>query len=377
MRVLHLVKTAVGGTWALRQMEALVGLDTDVHVAIPEGPLVDKYRSAGVTVHLLQTDFPVTRPWHFRRLARRFRELVEQVHPDIIHSHFVGTTLTMRLALGPRNSPPRIFQVPGPLHLENAVFRNAELATAGACDYWIASCKWTRHRYHQSGVSPERTFLSYYGIDTSSFRRRPPGRLRQELSLSKDTRIVGMVAYMYAPRRYLGQSKGLKGHEDFIDALALVRRTRRDVVGVFIGGAWNGAHSYERRVRDYGKRRCGDGAIFLGTRSDVAELYSDLDVVVHPSRSENLGGALESLALAVPTIATNVGGFPDLVTDHETGWLVPPKSPTQITGAIMDAFSDPKRAAAMAKRGNERVRALCDLSKTAREVRQTYELLTA
>jgi len=358
-------------------MEALVGLDTDVHVAIPEGPLVDKYRSAGVTVHLLQTDFPFTRPWNFRPLARRFRELVEQVHPAIIHSHFVGTTLTMRLSLGRRNSPPRIFQVPGPLHLENAVFRNAELATAGACDYWIASCKWTRRRYHQSGVSPERTFLSYYGIDTSSFQRRPPGRLRQELSLSKDTRIVGMVAYMYAPKRYLGQSKGLKGHEDFIDALALVRRKRRDVVGVFIGGAWNGAHSYERRVRDYGKRRCGDGAIFLGTRSDVAELYSDLDVVVHPSRSENLGGALESLALGVPTIATNVGGFPDLVTDHETGWLVPPKSPTHITGAIMDAFSDPKRAAAMAKRGNERVRALCDLSKTAREVRQTYELLTA
>ena len=90
------------------------------------------------------------------------------------------------------------------------------------------------------------------------------------------------------------------------------------------------------------------------TRSDVAELYSDLDVVVHPSRSENLGGALESLALGVPTIATNVGGFPDLVTHHETGWLVPPKSPTHITGAIMDAFSDPQ---ASRRHGEERKRA--------------------
>ena len=48
------------------------------------------------------------------------------------------------------------------------------------------------------------------------------------------------------------------------------------------GGAWNEAYAYERRVRAYARRRCGDRVIFLGTRSDIADLYADFDVVCHP-----------------------------------------------------------------------------------------------
>jgi len=186
-----------------------------------------------------------------------------------------------------------------------------------------------------------------------------------------------MVAYMYAPKRYLGQSSGLKGHEDFIDALAQIIQTRNDVVGVFIGGAWNGADAYERRVRDYGRRRCGDAAIFLGTRTDVAALYSDLDVVAHPSHSENVGGAAESLALQVPTVATNVGGFPDLIVNGETGWLVPPRRPDRLADAILDALSNHERSATIAQNGHERARSLFDLGRAATEVRDVYEILNA
>ncbi len=378
MRVLQLIKTSVGATWALRQMRELVRLGVEVHAAMPaDGPLVPAYRDAGVTVHPGQYSLPVRQPHAWRGLFGSFRELVAAVEPDIIHSHFVGTTLTMRLALGRRHPTPRVFQVPGPLHLEHPLFRNGEIGTAGPSDSWIGSCRWTCDRYRRSGISDDRIFLSYYGSDLDEIRQRAPGRLRAELGLDATSPIIGMVAFMYAPKRYLGQTRGLKGHEDLIDAIEIVRRTRPGVRGVFVGGAWVGARAYERDVRDYGARTLGDHAHFLGNRTGVAELYADFDVVAHPSHSENVGGAAESQLLAVPTVASDVGGFPDLVIPGKTGWLVPSKRPDLLAGALMEALDDPAHAGALAAAGQKLARELFDIRRTARDITAIYETILA
>lgn len=376
MRVLHLIKTSVGAAWALRQVRELVKLGIEIHVAIPPGgPLVPQYEAAGAVVHLAQFALPIRYPQQWPRLFSHLRQLVECVKPDVIHSHFVGTTLTMRMALGRRHPTPRLFQVPGPLHLEHAFFRRAEIATAGPRDYWMGSCSWTRDRYIASGIPDDRVFLSYYGCDIDQFERRTPGKLRDELGLEPDTQIVGMVAFMYPPKRYLGQRRGLKGHEDLIDALAICMERDPKIVGVFVGGAWNKADAYERKVRTYGTARLGERARFLGTRDDVPELYPDFDVAVHPSHSENVGGAAESLLLGVPTIATNIGGFPDLVRHGETGWLVPPRDPKQLADAIIDALSSRERARTMAYRGQQLARQVMDIRNNTATVVRAYEAI--
>ncbi|MFZ5477960.1 MAG: glycosyltransferase family 4 protein [Myxococcota bacterium] len=369
MKALHFVKTATGATWALLQMRELVKLGVEVHVAMPEGALTSAYEAAGVRVHALNADLPTRQPWRAPALRRDVRRLVADVRPDVIHSHFVGTTLALRAAM-PRSPVPRFFQVPGPLHLEHALFRQLDLRSAGPADFWIGSCRWTCDRYRAAGVAGDRVFLGYYGVDTEKFQPKAPGRLRAELGLAGDARIVGMVAYFYAPKRYLGQTRGLKGHEDLVDALARLDDPR--VVGVFVGGAWGGADAYEARVRAYAARRLGARAVFLGTRRDVAELYADFDVVVHPSHSENVGGAGESLLLAVPTIASDVGGLPDLVVPGETGWLVPPRAPEAIAAAVREALADPGRARATALRGQARARAMMDARPNAARVHAIY-----
>ena len=373
VRVLHLVKTGVGARWALRQMRELVGLGVDVHVALPpRAKLAAAYAEAGVQVHALQTSLPIRRPDRIPGLLRDVRVLVDTISPDIVHSHFVGTTLTMRLALGRDDPTPRLFQVPGPLHLESRLFRALEIRSAGPADRWVGSCSWTCERYRRSGIAPHRVFLSFYGSDLDEITPREPGLLRSELGLDSSVPIVGMVAFMYAPKRYLGQTRGLKGHEDLVDALVIVRRTRPDVVGVFIGGAWDGAAAYERRVREYAAKRLGDGARFLGTRTDVPALYPDISLAVHPSHSENLGGAAESLLLGVPTIATDVGGFPDIVVPGETGWLVPSHAPDRLAAAIVEALDDPIEARRRAAAGQALTRDLLDVRRNAREIESIY-----
>lgn len=374
MRVLHLIKTPVGAGWALRQIRELVKLGIAVHVVLPGGgPMVGKYNDAGATEHLLQTDFPARAPWRFPEMARRLSALVIKVQPDIIHSHFVGTTLSMRLVLGRGKTIPRVFQVPGPLHLEHAFFRKAELATAGQSDFWIGSCQWTCDRYARSGIERNRIFLSYYGTDLDLYTPKAPGKLKNELNLPPECKIVGMVAFMYAPKRYLGQKRGLKGHEDLIEAFKICLDKNQDLRCVIVGGAWNNATKYETAMHRYARERCGDRVIFLGTRYDVPDLYADFDVVAHPSLSENVGGAGESCLLGVPTIATRVGGFPDLVRDGETGWLVPPRNPEALAAAIQDALNHPDETRKRAMAGQQLAMNLFDVRKTANEVKHIYE----
>ena len=368
------MKTSLGGVWALRQMSELVKLGADVHVALPTRTnLWDTYRRAGIRVHCQQTDLHLRRPWSLRRQVEEVQHLVDTIQPHIVHSHFVGTTLTMRTALRRYRKLPRIFQVPGPLHLEKALFRKMEIATAQSNDFWIATCSATKKMYLDAGVNSQNVFSSFYGIETELLKKRKTkGKLRAELSLSPDMPVVGMVAYLYAPKRFIGQTRGVKGHEDLIDAIAIVAEHVPDIRVVFIGGAWNNAFAYEQQVLNYACAKIKGKAIFLGNRNDVPELYSDFDIAVHPSHSENLGGAAESLLMEVPTIATRVGGFPDLVIPGKTGYLVPPSQPEQLAEVILHVLQNLEEGQRLASKGGVRVCQLCDVQNTARQIFNIY-----
>jgi glycosyltransferase involved in cell wall biosynthesis len=375
VKVLHLVKTTRGARWALLQMRHLIHLGVDCHVVLPdEGGLAPHYAAAGATVHVLDLNAaPLTRG--FFACAGAFARLVSEISPDVVHSHFVATTLLMRYAMRGM-SCARVFQVPGPLHLENAALARLDVASGGRNDHWIGSCEWTCRRYAELGVAADRVFLSHYGSDLDGFKAAAPGTLRAELGLGDRTRLVGMVAYCYRPKTYLGSRRGIKGHEDFIDAVGILRRDGLDVVGVIAGGAWTGGDRYYAAVQQYARSNTQSRVVFLGTRHDVASIYADLEVAAHPSLSENLGGAAESLLLGVPTVTTNIGGFPDLIRDGVTGWMVPPRSPVSLAAAMRDLLEHPARAATMAAAGQRHARQLLDVGRTARQISQIYARIT-
>jgi L-malate glycosyltransferase len=65
-----------------------------------------------------------------------------------------------------------------------------------------------------------------------------------------------------------------------------------------------------------------DRVTFCGKQDDVAQLLSLADVMLLPSEKESFGlVALEAMACGVPTIASNAGGIPELITHGETGYL--------------------------------------------------------
>ena len=376
MRILQAVKTVDGARWAVDQVRELVTRGMEVHVALPilSGRFIRHWEETGAVLHALPMDLPISAPWHLAAMLEQVRHLVDRVSPDIIHSHFFGTTVMLRMALGRHHPVPRIFQVPGPLHLEHSLFRRWELMSAGPGDSWIASSRYIESLYKAEGIPEERLFLSYYGNQQQP-RSQREGKLRKRLGIPEDQLVVGNINYIYRPKWYLGQTRGLKRHEDVIDALAKVCAGRGDVTGVLIGSQWGGGERYQKSLQHRAAKVEGGRILMPGhlASDEVSCAWSDFDLAVHVPSSENCGGVVEPLLAGVPVIASRVGGLPEVVLDGVTGKLVAAGNVDELATAIDDALSQLDDLRAQALRGSNLVATMFDAARTASEVAAIYE----
>jgi glycosyltransferase involved in cell wall biosynthesis len=376
MRVLQLVKTSHGARWAVDQVRELCAMGVEVHVALPDlsGGFSNTWVESGAKIHIFDAEFPVKAPWRLSSVLRGFRNLVEQVQPDLIHSHFVSTTLTMRMALKDDSSIPRLFQVPGPLHMENAIFRNWELSSSNAQDHWIASSRYIHKLYNNAGIADHRLYTSYYGNYQSDDYETAREELRALFGISKHELVVGSISYMYPPKYFLGQFRGLKQHETLINAFGHLGELRNDVTGLLVGGQWGNGKSYERRLRRQAARVASMRVTLPGALppQNSARAWPVFDLVVHIPSTENCGGVVEPLAAGVPVLTNHVGGLPEVVIDGVTGVQLNQAQPRDIAIAINRALNDLPALQSTARTGRNLVRTMFDVRRTADEVRQIY-----
>ena len=86
---------------------------------------------------------------------------------------------------------------------------------------------------------------------------------------------------------------------------------------------------------------------------DAMKIIKSSSVVVVPSRMESLPTTVkEAFYLNVPVIGTDVGGIPELITNDETGILVPPENPSKLAQAVNELLSDREKAEKLATNGN-------------------------
>ena len=251
MRVLHVIKTSDGASWAAWQAAELVRRGVELHVALPsaKGRMISEWEKTGAVIHIERLEFTADTPWRIPAACHNARKLVGEIRPDLIHSHAVQTTLLLRRALGKDHNIPRIFQCHGPAHMEHSFFRRWELSTAGPCDSWIATSRSVLRCYQAGGIAPEKLFLSYAGTHVDEFSAERSNVLRNRLGVSDRQLMIGNINYLYTPRLYMGRMVGIKGHETVLEALRTVLRERSDVVGVLAGGPWGTAKWYEKRLQ--------------------------------------------------------------------------------------------------------------------------------
>lgn len=163
-----------------------------------------------------------------------------------------------------------------------------------------------------------------------------------------------------------GRFDSSKGADILLNALPTVLEnlpaTRR--IHVNIAGQepkhhfWHPSYSEEcgRLVEDLG---IGDKVSFLGWISDaqLRGLLSRTSLCVFPTRGEGFGLMIgEAMAAGIPTISTDVGPVPEIITDGETGLLAPPENPEALAEKILYAINNPSEMEAIAQAGRKRIK---------------------
>jgi glycosyltransferase involved in cell wall biosynthesis len=144
-----------------------------------------------------------------------------------------------------------------------------------------------------------------------------------------------------------------KGFSVLIDAAASLVGLDRST-GVVLFGDGPERAELEQRIASLGLR---ERFVVPGFRPDLDRLIGAADVVVLPSFTEGLPNvALEASAAGVPVVATSVGGTPEVITDGETGILVPPGEPAALATGIAELLRDPAMRGRMGAAGRQRMR---------------------
>ncbi|MDZ4817628.1 MAG: glycosyltransferase family 4 protein [Planctomycetota bacterium] len=153
------------------------------------------------------------------------------------------------------------------------------------------------------------------------------------------------------------------GPDTLIDAFARVLAVRPDSRLWMVGA---GPMEYELKQRAL-RHGIAESIQWLGAvpHQDIPALLAQMTVTVMPSRSEAFGiAALESQAMEVPVVATNVGGIPESVADGETGILTPPNDSETLGCAILKLLNDEGLRRQLGENGRRRVESLFNWRET-------------
>ena len=350
IRVLEMIdKSGLGGGQAVLLALAR-GLDRslfEVSIAAQAGgPLEEEARQTGLPFRPM----PFSRK-RSRGLTRAIAEALRGDPPDILHTHggiagFYGRRAARRA--GVRAVVHTIHGIHY-LHYRNPLLRAAyavlerRLSRSTGAVVLVSEADLATARRRK--LAPEAKLrLVRNGVDISSlggenFARRAE-EIRMRLNFSPP--LIGTVARLH-------RQKGVVHLLRAAPAILARHPAARIVVA--------GGGELESEIRALARGlRLGRHIVLLGERPDARELLSLFDVFVLPSLWEGLPLVLiEAAALGKPIVATDVDGSREIITDGETGLLVPAADPQALASAVNRLLDDPDLASRLASRAKETI----------------------
>jgi glycosyltransferase involved in cell wall biosynthesis len=210
---------------------------------------------------------------------------------------------------------------------------------------------WKNYLVQALGVPAQSVTVIYNGVPMTE---RPAPRITRE-----KVRIVtaGLI----------GQRKGTG---DLLQALAAPNMANLHWHAALAG---NGeVERFQRLAADLG---ISDRVEFPGWVGpvEIATLLRDADIFVLPSYNEGLPVAiLEAMMAALPVVTTPVGAIAELVLQDETGILLPPGNPPELTAALVALIRSPERRRMMGENGRDRVEKYFSIDIVAQQLLALY-----
>ncbi len=297
--------------------------------------------------------------------ARRIARVIRSRQPDLVHALHLTSYGFLGALAGVR---PLVTSVWGtdileaprltPFHLWLTRFSLARADFLTATGLHLAT---ETARYSPAGKA---ITVVPYGADLSRFQPRPQA--------DRDEVVIGTVAR-------ISPEKGLRY---LVEAFARLRGRIEGRVSLIIAGDTTpepGGPDRARLERLANELGVADSVRFLGwvDPERLPDLLQSFDIFALPSVYEGFGvAAVEASAMALPVVASNIHGIPDVVRDGATGMLVPARDAGALAEALEILTKDAVLRRRLGEAGREFVAERYDWAKNAGQMERVYEVAT-
>jgi glycosyltransferase involved in cell wall biosynthesis len=315
------------------------GRGVDWHIVFTEpGPLAEELAGLGVSVDVL--DAGRLRQVHrYLATVARIARWARQHRLDLIVGWMGKGQLYASPAATLARLPALWYQLGAPLEPAPMDRLATRLPARGVLTVSEISGEMQRR------ISPRRpTRTVYPGVELEAFdpeRLPSPEEARRKLGLPEEGPLIGIF----------GRLQRWKGMHVLIEAMPSVIAAVPDARAVIVGGEHALEPDYEPSLRAQITRLGLDERVLLaGFQGDVPQWMQAMDVIVHASDYEPFGiVVIEAMAAGKPAIATDAGGPREIVTDGESGLLVPVEDADRLAAAVLRCLEHPRQASEMGR----------------------------
>jgi len=365
INVLHIISSLpLGG--AENQLLTLVpALNNDyfrVHVCClrGEGILAGKLRARGINVFSLNMRLRYW-PVAIFKLCR----LIKQLNAQIVHTHLFEAGLLGRVAAKIVGVPVIIttehnmglWKKRHHVLLERLVNRFTNKMIAVSEDI-------RQRRIHNEGIPPEKIVTIPNAVDIERFNRiNSREQTRNDLNIDTSFYVIGTIARLDPDKRI----------DHLLEAASIICKIFPQARFLIIG---DGLLRNKLEDQALNLELLPKYVKFLGSRQDIPELLTALDIFVLSSEREGLPvSLLEAMAASKPIVATAVGGIPEVIHNGVNGLMVPPCEPKYLADAIISLIENNTLRESVTSNGFRSVKTKYSLDVVSQQIFTLYDSL--
>lgn len=258
-----------------------------------------------------------------RAAYKKLKQIIEEVQPDIVHTHASKAGFLGRLAALSCKVPVVVHTFHGHVFhsyfskSKTRVFKNIEryLARKSTGIIAISDLQKKELTIDHKICKSEKVKVIPLGFDLEKFtqdKEKNRAETRKKFNLAEDEVGVAIV----------GRLAPVKDHSYFLDVVEKLLPSIRQKVKFFIVGDGSERYNIEQRVELINKEY-GDVVVMTSWILDIAAFNHGMDVICLTSKNEGTPvSVIEAQASGLPVISTDVGGVRDILVDNEAGFVI-------------------------------------------------------